>query len=115
MVGVLAGDGEAEVAALLVAVELGVAEVPAARALVDVAADGADLADVGRGNGAGRLRQGGVVLPDRRGGLDRRQRRQGADCQPLGWLELDPVAIRDGADIDERLPAGRSLAGDAVL
>ena len=48
---VLAIDGEAARAALLQAVELLVPEVPAARPLHQVAADGADVADLRRADG----------------------------------------------------------------
>ena len=52
---VLAVHGEAARAALLVADELFVAEVPAARTLVDVAADRALIADLRRADQAGGL------------------------------------------------------------
>src|SRR2546427_778522 len=57
VVAVVAGDGVAEVAALLVAVEILAAEEPAARPLVDVAAQCAEIPDERRGDALGGLRE----------------------------------------------------------
>ena len=59
---VLAIDGEAARAALLQAVELLVAEVPAARPLREVPADGADVADLRRADFAGGVGERGKQL-----------------------------------------------------
>ena len=57
VVAIVTGDGVAEVAALLVAVEVLAAEEPAPRPLVDVAAQRAEVADQRRGDAQRGLRQ----------------------------------------------------------
>ena len=61
---VLAGEGEAGIAALARAMMGARAEIPAARPLQQVAADGGDVADLRAGGGAGRLGQGAIARAD---------------------------------------------------
>ena len=78
---VLAVHGEAARAALLQAVELLVAVVPAARTLVQVAADRADVADLRRADFFRRLRQSGIHPRGLRVGREIRERDRRADAQ----------------------------------
>ena len=61
---VLAVHGEAARAALLQAVELLVPEVPAARTLIQVAADGAGVANLRRADFPGGLHERGIESRD---------------------------------------------------
>src|SRR5690606_40401243 len=76
---VLAVDREAPRPALLQARELLVAEVPASRPLQQVAAHRAEVADLRRADFAGRLRQGAILAPYPRMGLEVDEPGGGAD------------------------------------
>lgn len=60
----VSGDGEAVIPSLFEAVGEGVAVVPAAGTLVEVASQGADVADLGGGETGGGLGEGGEFFPD---------------------------------------------------
>src|SRR5207249_2711691 len=69
VVAVVAGDRETEIATFLVAVELVAAEEPAPRALIDIAAHGAEVADEGRCDRLRGVYQQGPAAPQF-GGVD---------------------------------------------
>src|ERR1051325_7184153 len=75
--------GITDFAALFAAVELFVAEVPAARALKKIPAERGHVADLGSRRRAGGLRKGGVLLVDDRMLGELRQRDQRADFDPF--------------------------------
>src|SRR6266581_412205 len=101
VVRVIAGDGVAEVAALLVAVEIFAAEEPAPRPLVDIATQGAEVADQGRSNGFCRLRQQRNRFLYVGGVDDVGQRRRGAEGDPAPGC-LDAAQLRNGGDVHQR-------------
>src|SRR5438552_907488 len=98
---VLALERVADVAALLAAVEVGRAEIPAARPLHQVAADGGHVADLRRGRVRARLAERRPLLLHRRVRLDRRQGHQRPEHQVA--LVLDAVEPADGAQVDDAL------------
>src|SRR5207237_7497269 len=88
---VLAVDGEALGAALALATELLLAEVPAARPLREVATQRRGIADLGRRGRRCRVGQGRRLLPDARIRGERRQRDQRTEAQHavLGAYEIE--------------------------
>ena len=83
VVAIVAGDGVAEVAALLVASEILAAEEPAARPLVDVAAQRAEVADQRRGDAQRGLDEQRELLLQLFALDDLGQRRGGADVRAV--------------------------------
>ena len=97
---VLAILGEALVASLAAAVELLVAEIPAAGTLQQVAADRGHIADVRRGRVQCGIGENLITLADYRMLGDRGQSHHGPEAQPSG-LFLHVVEIGDGTDVDQ--------------
>src|SRR5438270_12284658 len=97
---VLALLGEALLASCAPAVELLVAEIPAARTLQQVAADRGHIADVRRGRVQRGIGENFVALPDYRMLGDGGQSHHGPEAQPSG-LFLHVVEIGDGTDVDQ--------------
>src|SRR6266516_3554628 len=113
-VAVVTGHGVAEVATLLVAVEVLTTEEPAARTLVDVSAERPEVADERRRHAERRVGEHGqlrceVLVVD-----DVAQGRGGADRR-ASTVGLDPDDVLDGRDVDEDLRQGHALSLDPVL
>src|SRR4029077_17160745 len=77
-----------------------VAEIPAPRALRDVAGNRPDVPDLRRGDAAGRLGQHGVLLLDGRMPADVVYRRVAADGEPVG-RRGDLIGIAQTAQADD--------------
>ena len=110
VVTVVAQDGVALLAALAHAVHagtdaVGVTVEPAAHILADVAADGGDVADEGRGHGARGIGEHGGLGLDFVGVDDVHQLGQSADLNVVA-LGLDVVAAFDGLEVDDGFGIG---------
>src|SRR5213594_4151752 len=114
VVAVVTCDGVAEVATLLVAVEVLTAEEPAARPLVDVAADRAEVADERRRDREGRVAEQAELARDGLVVDDIAERGGGADGQAAVVL-VDADELLDGGDVDEDLRERQALSVDPVL
>src|SRR5690242_10850240 len=91
---------EALVASLAPAMEVLVAEIPAARTLQQVAANSGHIADVRRGRVQCGIGQNLVALADYRMLRDRGQRHHRPKAQPSG-LFLHVVEVRNRTDVDQ--------------
>jgi hypothetical protein len=113
VVFVLAGDGEAGVAALLEAHELGAAVVPAARALEEVAAEGGEVADAGGGGRAGGLAEDGVEVV---AGGELGEGDEGAELEGALRVGVDGAEAGDVGEVAEfdELGGGVEALLDAV-
>ena len=103
MIAVLTVDGEAPIAALEPAGHAFVAEVPAAIALHEVAADRAHVAELRRRGISERERHDREQLRELRGGLEVRERRERADAHALALLARPAAQAFDAGEIDELL------------
>src|SRR5437879_8516496 len=98
VVSFIAGDGVAEVATLLVAIEIFAAEEPAPRPLIDVATQRAKVADQRRSNRLRRLGQERNRLLNVSRFDDVGQRRRGADGDAARGV-LDAAQLRNRGDV----------------
>ncbi len=89
---VLAGDREALIAAGFVARET-VAEIPAPRALADVAGQRADVADLRRRDALGRFGQHRVLRSNQRVAAERIERDQAADVSRRSAVGVPPDPV----------------------
>ena len=104
---VLAGEREALIPAVLVALEA-VPEVPAPRTLTHVAGDGADVANLWRRRAAGALGEHGVILPEAVVPTDGVERRLAADddarCRRRDLVQVcHRLQIHDDVGLDDAL------------
>src|SRR5262245_26695814 len=104
---VLAGEREALIATVLVALEA-VPEVPAPRALTHVAGDRADVANLRRRHGAGSLCEHRVILPEAVVATDRVEGRLAPDsntrCRRRDLVQVrHRFQIHDDVGLDDAL------------
>jgi len=107
VVAVLALARRAVLAAFEPAVDAGIAEVPAARPLQEIAAERREIADLQRGGERGGLGERGVPFAHQRMLLDFGECRERADLEPLR-LRFD-AARQQRLHVDE--PLGRRQVG----
>ena len=101
VIRVLAVDRVAVAAALAQAAERGGAEVPAARPLQQVAAQGRDMADLRARSAGGRIAKCRVAAPHERVRGQFGQRDHRADAQAAVGLFFDAVQARNGRQADQ--------------
>jgi hypothetical protein len=106
---VLAGGGEALVATFAQAVEVA-AEIPAARALAQIAAERPLVAQLRAAYGGGGLRQHRIAIQDLAVGGDLGQSGQGSDPQATAWARADALEIFDGIDTHQAVGLEHSIA-----
>ncbi len=83
-------------------------EIPAPRALADIARQRADVPDLRRRDAAGRFRQNAVLLTDDRVLAERVKRDQPADVQPAGCLR-HAIETFDGLQVDDHVGCDDAL------
>src|ERR1044071_871036 len=101
MILILAFDGEATVAAFFPAVKLGLPEVPAARALQEVAADGGDVAYLRSGGMTRSISERPVAAADDSIRVQFGERHQRPDAKTLFRVLAHAVQSLNGKNVNE--------------